>query len=217
MAQPQYFALFPDIKYAVKSNKAGKTTTINIKDYFHLLRVRDDIFKEDTLYYDHVIRDGQRPDQISFDEYGDEQWYWIILQINNITDYYNQWPLSNREFEQFLKQKYNTDENIGATHHWETVDTYDDDGRLMLPGGKVVSEDFKYEYPAEATSNVILTSLPRAVSNYEYEKRINDEKSHIQLIKEVHIPDYVRDVENYAKKLLAEGSNITLGDVIVRA
>ena len=36
------------------------------------------------------MKDGnlRDPDQISYEQYGDEQYYWIILQINEIIDFY---------------------------------------------------------------------------------------------------------------------------------
>ena len=83
MAKPDYFKYFPNIEYPVKLLKSGKTESITIKDYFHLLLPRDDIFKEDTLYEQYYVKNGQRPDQISYNLYGDEQYYWIILQSIN--------------------------------------------------------------------------------------------------------------------------------------
>jgi hypothetical protein len=92
MSTPKYFRNFPNIQYAVSANKAGIPTYINIKDYFNLLKVRDDIFREETLYAPYTIQNGQRPEQISEAIYGDAQFYWVILQVNDITDYYSQWP-----------------------------------------------------------------------------------------------------------------------------
>ena len=58
MATPKYFQNFPDLSYAMRANKAGHPNYFKIKDYFHLLRVRDDIIKEETLYVDYVVKDG---------------------------------------------------------------------------------------------------------------------------------------------------------------
>ena len=44
MSKPKYFQYFPNIQYALRANKAGKTQDIEIKDYFNLLQVRDDIY-----------------------------------------------------------------------------------------------------------------------------------------------------------------------------
>ena len=200
MATPKYFSNFSNVEYALRANKAGKASYFSIKNYFQLLRVRDDIYKEDTLYDDYLVSNGERPDQISYNLYGDEQWYWVILQINDIVDYYNQWPLSSVELEEYISRKYDGPEGVGATHHYETVQTFDSLGNLVLPGGMSVSKNFIFQYPLTPTSTVYLSSLPVEVSNYTYEKRINDKKSQIQVLDKKYIYDFDREVRKYSKQ-----------------
>ena len=141
MSSPNYFSQLPNVKYALSANKAGQINYAEMKDYFRMAVVRDDIFKEDTLYIKYTVKDGERPDQVSYEMYDDEQYYWVILQINDITDYYNQWPLSLKELDEYITKKYGA---TGATeiHHYETVETLDNDGNLVLPGGLQVPADF---------------------------------------------------------------------------
>lgn len=200
MATPKYFSNFSNVEYALRANKAGKASYFSIKNYFQLLRVRDDIYKEDTLYDDYLVSNGERPDQISYNLYGDEQWYWIILQINDITDYFNQWPLSTIELEEFINTKYNGSEGAGGTHHYETVRTLDTLGNLVLPGGMSVSQNFIFQYPSTPTSTVYLSSLPVEVSNYTYEKRLNDKKAQIQVLDKKYIYDFDREVRRFNNK-----------------
>jgi len=200
MTQPTYFSNFPNLEYAVSVNKAGHTTDISIKDYFRLLLPRDDIYKEDTLYNTYVVMDGERPDQISYKEYGDEQFYWTILHINGIVDYYNEWPLSSTEMEKFILKKYGSWEDAKQVHHWETVETKNSDGNIILPKRMYVDETFVYYYADN--DQTILSSLPVPVTNYEYEERVNEEKSHIQILNARYVDDYMRDIRNYAKSRL---------------
>ena len=199
MATPSYFSNFTDVEYALRANKAGHGNYFKIKDYFQLLRVRDDIYKEDTLYDDYVVSDGERPDQISYNIYGDEQWYWIILQINDITDYYNEWPLSNYELETFVVKKYGGESGAGGTHHWETVRTFDQANNLVLPGQMTVSKDYIFYYPSTPDSTVYLSAIPVAVSNYEYERRLNDKKAQIQVLDKKYVYDFDREIRKYGK------------------
>jgi len=208
MAQPTYFSNFPNLEYAVSVNKAGHTNNITIKDYFRLLLPRDDIYKEDTLYTTYFVMDGERPDQISYKQYGDEQFYWVILQINGIIDYYNEWPLSTVELEKFMLNKYETWENTKEVHHWETVETKNSEGNIVLPKGMYVDETFVYYYTDE--NETILSSLPSAVTNYEYEERVNERKSHIQILNARYIDDYMRDIRNYAKSRLKSKSVVDI-------
>ena len=140
---PRYFFDFPNIKYAVSANSAGIPNYITIKDYFHLLRPRDDIFREDTIYQEYIVKNGERPDQIARDFYQDEQYYWIILQINEITDYWNQWPLSQLELDEFITRKYQTTEESLKIRHYVTPEVKDINGNILLESNLQVPANFQ--------------------------------------------------------------------------
>lgn len=233
MATPKYFKAFPDIKYGMSMNKSGVINYINIKDYFHLMRVRDDIFKQDTLYSPYVVKNGERPDQISYNMYGDEQYYWILLQINDIVDYHNQWPLSQYELDQYIVSKYGL-EGAGDIHHYETLELKDNEGNVMVPGrggpgpdrggigrsGLTVSSDYEVTFPAYPDSNPTITFYgsegPRAsctpISNRQYEYDINEDKSQIQILQKKYVTLFVAEVEKYASKIEDITSHLDVSD-----
>jgi hypothetical protein len=215
MSTPKYFRNFPNIQYAVSANKAGIVTHISIKDYFNLLKVREDIFREETLYSPYTVHNGQRPEQISQVIYGDEQFYWILLQINEITDYYNQWPLSELELTEFVYEKYGGASGAAKIHHWQTMETYDQSNppNLVLPGQLEVPSNFKFSYSAESGSNTTLTSLPYSVSNFDYERDLNEKKSQINILDKKYIYDYEREVRKYAENLKPSVSFVDISDV----
>jgi hypothetical protein len=215
MSTPKYFRNFPNIQYAVSANKAGIPTYINIKDYFKLLKVRDDIFREETLYTPYTIHNGQRPDQISKAVYGDEQFYWVILQVNEITNYYTEWPLSELELTEFVYEKYGGATGAGEIHHWQTMDTYDQSTppNLVLPGQLEVPSTFTFSYSAEPGSNVRLSTTPYSVSNFEYERDLNEKKSQINILDKKYIYDYQREVRKYAENLDPSISFVDISDV----
>ena len=76
MATPKFFSYLPNVQYALSANKAGQIDYAEFKDYFRMAMVRDDVFKQDTLYDKYNVKDGARPDRVSYELYGDEQWYW---------------------------------------------------------------------------------------------------------------------------------------------
>ena len=203
MSSPKYFQYFPNIEYATSINKAGVPNFVTIKDYFHLLTVRDDIYREETLYTKYNIQNGERPDEISFKFYGDEQYYWVLLQINEIVDYYTQWPLSQNELTEFSYRKYGGAPGAELIHHWETVRTYDKDNppNLVLREGLKVNEDFKFMYPDVPGSDVYLSSFPISKSNFAYERELNEAKSEIFILDKKYISNYVKEVRNYGRNL----------------
>ena len=216
MSSPQYFRYFKNpVHYTQRINKAGRTEDITIQDYFHLLKVRDDIFRTDTLYIPYTVKAGQRPDQISYEVYDDEKYYWVILQINEITDYYNQWPLSIPELEAFTYKKYGGVAAAQETHHWETRRVEDNatPPNVLLEGGLVVPENFIFYYPSVPGTSVTLSeSKPFAVSNYEYERRLNEAKSQIILLDPKYIYDYADEVKTYAQNLEPSASFVDISD-----
>lgn len=212
MTTPNYFSYHNNLKYATSIDKSGRTNVINIKDYFHLSRLKDSIYKEETLYNEYYVKNGERPEQISYDLYGTEAYYWIILQVNDIVDYYNEWPLSQVELNDFILKKYGGYEGAGETHHWETVETKDDNGKLVLPGKMYVNRGFTYEYRPNPLTPIYRVSFPAEVSNTIYEQRTNEEKSQIQVVDPTFISDIVRDVRNFAKNSQVSFSDYDISD-----
>ena len=210
MATPNYFSYFPNIKYPVKLLKSGKTESINIKDYFHLLVPSDDIFKEETLYEQYFVKNGERPDQISYRLYGDEQYYWVILQINEITDYHSQWPLSQYELDEYILMKYGNEMKSDEIRHYETQRVTDRDGNLLLPGGMKVSQDYLFEYTDD--TGVIKNSRSVPITYRQYEYRINEEKSEIFILQSKFVGQYKREVKDYCRDLQKMSGNLTLTD-----
>ena len=209
MATPTYFSNFPDINYGIKMNKSGIVEKIKIKDYFHLLVPRDDIFRSDTLYSEYVVENGMRPDQVSKKVYGDEQYYWIILHINEITDYFNQWPMSQLQLDDYLIGKYGSIEATNEIHHYETRDVFDIDGNLVLPRGMQVPGDFSFKYPQRPGSGAnsfanLASGDVIAVTNRKYEYDLNFEKSRIEVLQSRYIGDWIREVRRYGNFLKSD-------------
>lgn len=219
MASPKYFSYLPNIDYPVRMNRAGLVDTLKVKDFFHLMKIREDLFDDETLYEPYYIENGERPDQVSYGFYGDAQYYWVILQTNDIVDVYQDWPLSSWELDEYVLKKYGSHEKAGETHHYETITTYDDEGNLVLPGrgmpgpdrgglaqnGLRVSENYTFTYPTYPGSAEYVTLSGSSgvrpactpVSNRQFEFNVNQDKSQIWILQEKYLPDYVREVQNY--------------------
>lgn len=212
MAFPNYFKKLPNIDYAVSVNKAGQRTSLNIKDFFRFVKIKDVSLRYDSFYYTYTIKNGERPDQIAHQEYGDTRYYWMILQTNDIVDYYAQWPLSQYELDRFLLKKYGSPEGIDEIHHYETREVRDDDGRLVLEAGIKVDKDFRFEYQANPYAQIYRYAEPVEITNLKYEYRLNDAKSEIVLINKKFIGRLMSEYGRYAMSLSDSESEVVISD-----
>lgn len=214
MATPNYFSKFPNLKYAISVNRSGQGTFINIKDYFKLSTITPEQYPKDVIYYEYTIKNGMRPEQISYEQYGDEKFYYIILQVNDITDYYNQWPLSTYELERYIDKKYGSIQKGNTVRHYETKETINGDGLIVLEGGMVVGEDFEFQYRDSKDYNVLLKSKPVPVTFRDYEYRINEQKTKIQLLNKDLIFKYESEMLDYVETFRGQNikSDISISD-----
>ena len=164
-----YFDNFPTIPY-------DSELTGQYKDVKNLLRrvgIRAKV-KANTLLFDtYDVRNGETPESIAFKLYGDAELHWVIMLVNNITDRYHDWPMTEAQFIQFVKDKY---ANIDDTHHYEITQTSGDTSIKIDVG----------------TDN---TDYPSAtlITNYEYEQEQQDAKRKIRLLDPSYIADFVEE------------------------
>ena len=205
MALPNYFENFPNIDYSTALNKAGIESKVPIKDYFHLLRVRDQIFSEVSNFYTYTIQYGERPEQVALKEYGDSQFYWLVLNINDITDFYSEWPLTPYELDTFIQRKYGSIEKANEIHHYETQEVINDDGMVVMEAGLIVDADYVLNYEKVPGSFIYFNSYPAAITNLEYEYAQNEKKTEIQLLNKKYIYKANVELRRYGRAISKEG------------
>tara|TARA_B100000131_G_scaffold138035_1_gene134447 strand:+ start:69 stop:602 length:534 start_codon:yes stop_codon:yes gene_type:complete len=176
-----YFSHFQKGYYDLKGDGNYKLLT----DLFTRVKIRDKAFDVATLYDKYDVVSGEKPEDVAYKHFGNAQYHWVILLTNNITDRYYGWPLSNQEFESFLKDKY---DNPEAIHHYEKVQS---SGRTTGQG----PADYSHLIECQSTD-----VGAQAVSNREYEDRIQDEKRQIKLLDPAYLQIFVEEFE----KLMSE-------------
>ena len=164
-----YFDNFPTIPY-------DSELTGQYKDVKNLLRrvgIRAKV-KANTLLFDtYDVRNGETPESLAFKLYGDAELHWVIMLVNNITDRYHDWPMTEAQFLQFINDKY---ENIDGTHHYEITQTSGDTSIKIDVG----TDNTNY---SDAT----------LITNYEYEQEQQDAKRKIRLLDPSYIADSVEE------------------------
>ena len=188
-----YFRELPEVDYqSFLSDSNSSQNYLRVKNLFRRNKLRDDLQNVFTIFDKYEIVDGARPDTVAEEFYGDSELDWVVLMTANITRVRDQWPLSNRDLYKYAENKYGTT-GLLDPHHYETTEVKDTQGRLILPAGKVVDEDFSIPNP----SNKSLSLNPVVnISNYEYEVRRNNEKSSIYILKPGYLQQFLNDMRN---------------------
>jgi|TARA_B110000211_G_scaffold202204_1_gene234224 hypothetical protein len=174
-----YFTQFPTIPY-------DSTGTGKFKDVKNLLRrvgIRSKVKSNTMLYDTYDVRNGETPESIAFKLYGDAELHWVVMLVNNITDRYHDWPMSESQFLQYINDKYS---NADAVHHYE-IEQESGDTSIKIDIG---------------TSNADYPTAT-AITNYEHEQEQQDNKRKIRLLDPSYLDDFVEEF-----KLLIKESNI---------
>ena len=169
-----YFRELPDLEYLSQSpDRRSNGDYIKVKNIFKRPKLREDVTNAITAFNYYQVEDGERPDQIAEKLYNDSSLDWVVLITNNIISIKNDWPLDSQSFNNYLLDKYGSEEEIYATHHYETVESVDEYNRVVIPGGLIVdplksisftTEAFIDDYelpafPAEGNQNVTTVTL----------------------------------------------------------
>jgi len=148
-----YFKYFPTINYDVRGVKNDRNIQY-VTDILKRVRKRLDIVNR-SYFEQYFVKDGDTPESLSHQVYGDSTLHWIILYGNYMTNPYYDWPLTYIDLKKFVIKKYG-EANINDTHHYEDADGY--------------------EVDSDAPTAT-------AITNFLYEEALNDVKRTINIIK----------------------------------
>jgi len=196
-----YFREIPDIEYQSPFNsRISDSSYVLAKNIFKKMKIRDDLQDVFTIFNKYIIREGQRPDTLAEALYGKSDLDWVILISAGIINVRDEWPMSDHELYEYVVNKYTTNrlesteleiqQAISAVHHYETTEVKDDQGRLILPKGKIVDSDFSISNPS---NNKLNLNPVTTVTNYEHEVTLNEAKREIFLLKPSYLQQFLLD------------------------
>jgi len=168
-----YFDRFPKGNYILPGTKTFKL----VSDLFRRVKIRDKIKNEASIYTEYFVSSGERPEHIAQKHFGNPELHWVVLITNNIADALYDWPMSFSAFEEYIADKY---DNAEAIHHYEKVQS----------SGPQTSIDYSHLIECNSTD-----PGAQAVSNREYEQRIQDNKSRIKLLEPAYLPVLIEEFE----------------------
>jgi len=190
-----YFRELPNVEYqSFLSDAISSQDYLKVKNLFRRNKLRDDLQNVFTLFNKYEIVEGARPDTVAEEFYGKADLDWVVLMTAGIINVRDEWPLSNYQLYKYTENKYGI-AGLYDIHHYETEEVKDSNGRLILPAGKDVNEDFTLNYSDNGTKvSVSGTSVRRGVINWEYETIKNNKKSSIYLLKQGYLQQFLNDM-----------------------
>ena len=188
-----YFEELPNILYPSLLPSRNKIeSTIEVKNIFKRAKLRTDLDQAITGFNYYTIKEGMRPDMVAQELYDNAELDWVVLISNNITNIRNQWPLTHNDLQEYMIDKYGSEANVAGIHHYETRKIVDEYNRIIIPAGLEVDANFSFKYKNH--SNSIVTVNPvSAITNYQYEVRLNDEKRRIKVLKPEYVDGFLID------------------------
>jgi len=155
-----YFKPFPTIDYDPTGNNTHKT----IKDILIRVKIKDIVKQNRAVFSKYDVKEGQRPEDVAFEQYGDPEFHWIVLMMNEMTNPYYDWPMGLRDLERFVAAKYS---DVNAIHHYEIAQSSGDTNKKIHVDSTTVGAE--------------------AITNFEYEEALNAEKKQIRLLDPIYI------------------------------
>jgi hypothetical protein len=174
-----YFDNFPIIPYDSEGNGKFK----DVKNLLRRVGIRAKVKTNTMLFDTYDVKNGESPESIAFKLYSNSELHWVVMLVNNITDRYHDWPMSEAQFLQFVNDKY---DNVDAIHHYEIPQSSGDTSKKINVGTS------NSDYPTAT-----------AITNFEHEQEQQDIKRKIRLLDPSYLDDFVEEF-----KLLIRESTI---------
>ena len=133
-------------------------------------------YKENAnLHIEYTVRDGERPEHIAHRLYDDINLYWVVMLFNEIHDIWNDWPVSETCFIDYIKRKYPNESYNNVKLYYSTLTN------TIIDKPDVVDAE---------------TVIP--ITYYEYERTVNEMKRNIIL----PIPSEISNIVKYQRQQL---------------
>ncbi len=189
-----YFRQVPDFEYVSRLPDAKISDYIQVKNLFKKGKLREDIFQSVAVFEKYQIKGDDRPDNVAFDFYQDSNLDWLVLACNNVINIQSEWPLRQTDFDRYMLEKYGDyDTLFNGAHHYETTEIKDGNGIIVMPAGLKTDSTFAFSYTDSRSDTLFnLSNIAKAVTNYEYELQLEDDKRNIFLLKSRYL-NIVRD------------------------
>jgi len=171
-----FFRPYPTTAYRIP----GTDRTVSATDITRRFSVSNFMNNNKVSFDEYFVQDGDRPDTVAYEYYGDVTLDWLVLLTNEIHDPYFEWHMSDEKFDSYITQKYGSLSYAYQTnHHYEWITQQQ---QIIVESGiqRILPEKtLIVDYTTYAT---LPAGSRRSISIYDYEKNKNEDNRHIYLI-----------------------------------
>jgi len=188
-----YFSSIPNVDYDINGTEPNQFRSVT--NIMQRVRFKPSVLENITDYYPYYVREGERPDIVSFNTYGTVAYSYLILLVNDIVDPLFDWPLPSRQFENYIIEQYGSVSAAQSTnkYYYQIV-------RAEVARTGVSERVPEYKIIVDQTTYNSLDSSVRSAQNvYDWEVEQNDNKREIKLIN----PDFIQDIDYEVKTAFA--------------
>lgn len=189
-----YFSRFPNVLHQATKDTRKQYALVDITAN---VRFRREILEKVNLFDIYIIKDGETPEIVSEKLYGTPYYHWVLMLLNEMYDYRNDWPLTDKSLDAYIIKKYGSLEAAKA----RVLYFLDEDNNVVTPGNVTeggvekfplyVNEDefdisvIRYFNAAgvqvtQPLYNGLGTPLP--VFAYNYEVEVNERKRRVRVV-----------------------------------
>ena len=188
-----YFRNIPKVKYDIFGAEPNRYR--NVTNIMKRISFKPSVIEDISDYYPYRVKDGERPDILSFEKYGTVAYAYLIMLVNDIYDPLFDWPLDSQQFEKYLTNKYGSVATaIAETKYYYQIiraEVARTGTSERIPEVKVIVDETTYD-TLDAGDRSTQTA-------YEWEDELNDDKRDIKLIK----ASLIQDIDYSVKRTFA--------------
>ena len=188
-----YFRSIPSISYDIWGTEPRNYQSVT--NIMKRVKFKPEVLEDISEYYPYFVRDGERPDIISYNQYDTVAFAYLIILINDVQDPIFDWPLSTQQFEQFIANKYGSlDSAMTTTKNYYQIiraEVARTGTSERIPAVKFIVDETTYD-ALDAGDRTTQTA-------YEWEDELNDDKRDIKLINS----ELIQDIDYAVKRTFA--------------
>ena len=196
-----FFSKIPNIEYDKKPLRFpfSETEYVLAKNFFRKFTINDTNLKSALYFNKYTITDADRPDLLSLQFYDTTEYDWVILLTNNIINPLFDLPIKEADLYAFVEEKYGVPDGV---RHYETLAVKNSLGEIISKAGLLVDSVYAstthkfYDRSNRTYFTKNGSDFTFPVTYYEYEKKLNDERREIYILRPEFIDKFVSQFEN---------------------